>query len=112
MRLRPAILTTTKTVAPKFNHGNHDNNNNNGNHDHHKSNHKDDCEDRSFNKYMKKGEKPFQRYLDKAGDVPLPHSKKGYNKYFDKIDNYAQDYLHELDPHAKKYVDDLGDCLH
>jgi len=60
---------------------------------------------------LKKGDKPFQRYLDKANDVPLPHDKKDYDKYFDKLEDYAQDYPGELDPYAKKYLDDLGDCL-
>jgi hypothetical protein len=71
----------------------------------------DNCEDKVFKKYMKKGEKPFERYLDKADDVPLPKDKNDVNDYLDDLEPLAEDYIDDLQPHAEQYIDDLEDCL-
>jgi hypothetical protein len=71
----------------------------------------DDCEDKAFKKYLKKGEKPFEKYLDKADDVPLPSDKGDVDEYLDKLDPLAKDYINDLEPSADKYIEDLEDCL-
>ncbi|HEY7227626.1 MAG TPA: hypothetical protein VH481_05825 [Nitrososphaeraceae archaeon] len=69
------------------------------------------CEDKAFKKYLKKGEKPFEKYLDKADDVPLPSGKDDVDEYLDKLDPLAKDYINDLEPFADKYIEDLEDCL-
>jgi hypothetical protein len=71
----------------------------------------DDCEDKAFKKYMKKGDKPFDKYLDKADDVPLPKDKDDADDYLDELDPLAKDYVDDLQPFAEQYIDDLEDCL-
>jgi hypothetical protein len=71
----------------------------------------DDCEDKAFKKYMKKGDKPFERYLDKADNVPLPKDEDDVKDYLDDLDPLAKDYIDDLQPYARQYIDDLEDCL-
>ena len=71
----------------------------------------DDCEDEAFQKYLKKGEKPFEKYLDRADDVPLPKDKDDVDEYLDELDPLAEDYIDDLEPDAEKYIEDLEDCL-
>jgi hypothetical protein len=69
------------------------------------------CEDKAFKKYLKKGEKPFQKYLDNADDVPLPSDKDDVDEYLDKLDPLAKNYIDDLEPFADNYIEDLEDCL-
>jgi hypothetical protein len=71
----------------------------------------DDCEDQAFKKYMKKGDKPFERYLDRADDVPLPKDENDVKDYLDDLEPLADDYIDDLEPFAQQYTDDLEDCL-
>jgi hypothetical protein len=71
----------------------------------------DDCEDKAWKKYMKNGEVPYDKYLDKADDVPLPSDEDDVDEYLDNLDPLAEDYIDDLEPFADKYIEDLEDCL-
>lgn len=71
----------------------------------------DDCEKKAFKKYMKKGDKPFEKYLDRADDVPLPKDEDDVDDYLDDLEPLAKDYIDDLEPYAEDYIDDLEDCL-
>jgi len=71
----------------------------------------DDCEDEAFEKYMKKGEGPYDKYMDRADDVPLPNDEEDVDDYLDDLEPFAEDYINDLEPYAEDYIDDLGDCL-
>jgi hypothetical protein len=70
-----------------------------------------DCEDKAFEKYLKKGDEPFEKYLDNADDVPLPSDEDDVDEYLDELEPLAEDYIKDLEPHAEKYIEDLEDCL-
>jgi len=71
----------------------------------------DDCEEKALKKYLKKGEDPFEKYLDRAGDVPLPSDEDDVDEYLDELNPLAEDYIDDLEPYAEKYTGDLEDCL-
>jgi hypothetical protein len=71
----------------------------------------EDCEDKAWKKYMKNGEIPYEKYIDRADDVPLPDDEDQVNDYLNKLDPLAEDYIDDLQPFAEDYIDDLGDCL-
>jgi hypothetical protein len=70
-----------------------------------------DCEDKAFKKYLKDGEKPFEKYLDKADNVPLPDNEDNVDKYLDDLEPLAEDYIDDLEPYAEEYIGELEDCL-
>lgn len=72
----------------------------------------ENCADQVFNKYMKESEPVFDRYMDSAGNIPLPESEFGINNYLDNINNLAEDYLEQLNPHAQRYAEELSSCLY
>lgn len=47
-------------------------------------------------KYIMKGDTLFERYLDRANDVPLPSDEDDYNDYLEKLDPLAKDYIDEF----------------
>ena len=71
----------------------------------------DDCEDKAFKKYMKSGQEPYDKYLDSAGEVPLPDDEDEVDEYLEDLEPLAEDYIDDLEPYAEQYIDDLGDCI-
>ena len=69
------------------------------------------CADRMFDKYMKDAEPEYDKYLDKADDVPLPDSESEVDEYLDSLDPLAEEYVDNLDPYAEDYIDNLQDCM-
>jgi hypothetical protein len=70
-----------------------------------------ECADRMFDKYMKDAEPEYDKYLDKADDVPLPDSESEVDDYLDSLDPLAEEYIDNLDPYAEDYIDNLGVCM-
>jgi len=70
-----------------------------------------DCADRMFDKYVKDAQPEYDKYLDKADDVPLPDSESDVDDYLDSLDPLADEYIDNLDPYAEDYIDNLQDCL-
>ena len=70
-----------------------------------------ECADRLFDKYVKDAEPEFDKYLDKAENIPLPDSENEIDSYLDSLDPLAEEYINNLDPYAEDYVENLDDCL-
>jgi hypothetical protein len=43
-----------------------------------------------------KGDRPIDRYLGRANDVPLPSDEDDYDDYLEKLDPLAKDYIDEF----------------
>lgn len=71
----------------------------------------EECADKMFDKYLKDAEPEFDKYLDKADDVPLPDSESEVDDYLDSLDPLAEEYVDNLDPYAEDYIDNLDNCM-
>jgi hypothetical protein len=71
----------------------------------------EECADEMFDKYLKDAEPEFDKYMDKADDIPLPDSESGVDDYLDSLDPLAEEYIDNLDPYAEDYIDNLKDCM-
>jgi hypothetical protein len=71
----------------------------------------EECADRMFDKYEKDAEPEYDKYLDKAEQIPLPYSESDINNYLDSLDPLAEEYIDNLDPYADEYIKNLDDCL-
>ena len=71
----------------------------------------EECADRLFDKYLKDAEPEFDKYMDKADDIPLPDSESGVDDYLDSLDPLAEEYIDNLDPYAEDYIDNLESCM-
>jgi hypothetical protein len=71
----------------------------------------EECADKMFDKYVKDAEPEYDKYLDKADDVPLPDSESEINDYLDSLDPLAEEYIDNLNPYAEEYIDNLKDCM-
>jgi len=70
-----------------------------------------ECADRMFDKYLKDAEPEFDKYMDKADDIPFPDSENDVNSYLDSLDPLAEEYIDNLDPYAEDYIDNLELCM-
>lgn len=71
----------------------------------------EECADRMFDKYVKGAEPEYDKYLDKADDVPFPDSENEINDYLDSLDPLAEEYIDNLEPYAEDYIDNLDACM-
>jgi len=70
-----------------------------------------ECADKMFDKYVKDAEPEYDKYLDKAQDIPTPDSESEIDNYLDSLDPLAKDYIDNLEPYANDYIENLGDCI-
>ena len=70
-----------------------------------------ECADKMFDKYVKDAEPEYDKYLDKADEIPLPDSESDIDNYLDSLDPLAEEYIDNLDPYADEYIKNLDDCL-
>ena len=70
-----------------------------------------ECAHKMFDKYVKDAEPEYDKYLDKAEEIPLPDSESDIDNYLDSLDPFAEEYIDNLDPYADEYIKNLDDCL-
>jgi hypothetical protein len=71
----------------------------------------EECADKMFDKYLKDAEPEFDKYMDKADDVPLPDSESEVDDYLDSLDPLAEEYIDSLEPYSEDYIDSLEVCM-